>query len=80
MDPNINNILIRAHIDPKTVLQVNPIPNYICPWCNYSCGHLAILLPCNHRVCFSCLDNIVDSKQEQCPHCFINITSFTVTS
>ncbi len=79
MNYDIREILIRANINPNTVLNVIQKENIICTWCQRSCGHLAILSPCNHKICLSCLDNIVDSKREICPHCFINIISYTTS-
>jgi len=64
LDPSIVTILIHARIDPRSVIDIKKINNK-CPWCQQSCGHIAILHPCNHSICSRCLD----SHHEQCPHC-----------
>lgn len=68
-------ILTTAHINPETVLDINKVNN-ICPWCGSSCGCLAQLYPCVHTICSCCLDCIIDSGGEKCPHCLEKFQNF----
>jgi len=75
--PHIMEILVRANIDPKNIISVVEIDKIQCPWCQQRCGHLAQILPCDHHICADCIDSVVDSGEEFCPHCHIVIENIS---
>lgn len=65
---DLSSILLHVGINPDTVYSVTEISS-TCQWCNRECGHIAVLNPCEHTICSQCLDSIIDSRNETCPHC-----------
>ena len=58
------DISILTHLFGTTTLKIQQIKNSKCPLCKISKStNLAILEPCQHKICTTCLDKLYDNHE-----------------
>ena len=78
---NIKEYLKQIGLSPEEIKTLRVDEGSLCPNCKKrSTRHWAKLKPCNHLICFTCMDNLYDNYEMsdvdtlfECPFCKVKV-------